>query len=40
MRHDIRGVPTLAMFRQGVEVARTSGAMDTTKRAAWVRQNA
>jgi thioredoxin 2 len=39
-RHGIRGIPTLAIFRQGVEVARTSGAMDATRFVAWVRQNA
>jgi thioredoxin 2 len=39
-RHGIRGIPTLAIFRKGVEVARTSGAMDATRLVAWVRQNA
>jgi thioredoxin 2 len=39
-RHGIRGIPTLAIFRQGVEVARTSGAMDATRFVAWVRENA
>lgn len=39
-RHGIRGIPTLAIFRGGVEVARTSGAMDATRFMAWVRENA
>ena len=40
VRHGIRGIPTLAIFRGGVEVARTSGAMDATRFMAWVRENA
>ncbi|MDE2368491.1 MAG: thioredoxin TrxC [Burkholderiales bacterium] len=36
-RHGIRGIPTIAIFKQGVEVARTSGAMDAARFAAWVR---
>ncbi len=39
-RHRIRGIPTLAIFDQGVEVARTSGAMDTARLIAWLRANA
>jgi thioredoxin 2 len=39
-RHGIRGIPTLAIFKRGVEVARTSGAMDATRFVAWVRENA
>ena len=39
-RHGIRGIPTLAIFRGGVEVARTSGAMDAARFIAWVRDNA
>ncbi|MCL4745866.1 MAG: thioredoxin TrxC [Burkholderiaceae bacterium] len=38
-RHGIRGIPTLAIFRNGVEVARLSGAMDATRFMAWVREN-
>jgi thioredoxin 2 len=39
-RHGIRGIPTLAVFRNGVEVARTSGAMDAASFMAWVRKSA
>lgn len=38
-RHGIRGIPTLAIFKHGVEVARTSGAMDAPRLMAWVRAN-
>jgi thioredoxin 2 len=37
VRLDIRGIPTLAIFRGGSEVARTAGAMDAGRFAAWVR---
>lgn len=40
MRHGIRGIPTLAIFKKGVEVARISGAMDAARFTAWVRANA
>ena len=33
----IRGIPTLAIFKGGAEVARTSGAMDPARFSAWVR---
>jgi thioredoxin 2 len=33
---DIRGIPTLAIFRNGEEVARTAGAMDATRFLGWV----
>ncbi|HEX8009654.1 MAG TPA: thioredoxin TrxC [Casimicrobiaceae bacterium] len=33
----IRGIPTLAIFKGGKEVARTSGAMDESRFVAWVR---
>ena len=36
-RFDIRGIPTLAIFRNGKEVARTSGALDLRRFVAWVR---
>ena len=39
-RHGIRGIPTLAIFRGGREVARTSGAMPAAAIARWVRENA
>ncbi|MES9961294.1 MAG: thioredoxin TrxC [Sedimenticola sp.] len=35
----IRSIPTLALFRQGREVARVSGAMDAGSLVSWVRQN-
>ena len=38
-RHGIRGIPTIAIFKHGVEVARTSGAMDAPRLMAWVRAN-
>lgn len=34
----IRGVPTLALFRGGREVARSSGVMDASRIVEWVRQ--
>ncbi len=33
----IRGIPTLAVFRNGVEVARTAGVMDAAGFTSWVR---
>ena len=38
-RLDIRSIPTLALFRGGKEVARTSGAMDAGRLVAWARQH-
>lgn len=38
-RHAIRSIPTLALFRQGREVARVSGALPATQLEAWLRQN-
>lgn len=32
----IRGIPTLALFEKGREVARTSGAMDAGRLVSWV----
>ncbi|HVB47674.1 MAG TPA: thioredoxin, partial [Burkholderiales bacterium] len=37
-RMNIRGIPTLAIFRGGREVARQSGAMDARSLSAWVRE--
>ncbi|MCP4994495.1 MAG: thioredoxin TrxC [Gammaproteobacteria bacterium] len=37
-QHDIRSIPTLALFRQGREVNRVSGAMDAGKLVAWTHQ--
>jgi len=39
MSLNIRGIPTLAIFKGGKEVARTSGAMDESHFAAWVRSH-
>jgi thioredoxin 2 len=39
-RLNIRGIPTLAIFKNGAEVARISGAMDTARFVAWVRAHA
>ena len=38
-RHAIRSIPTLALFRNGREVARQPGAMDTGNILAWVQRN-
>ncbi|MEA3274560.1 MAG: thioredoxin TrxC [Pseudomonadota bacterium] len=35
----IRSIPTLALFREGREVARTAGAMDAGRLMAWVQQH-
>ncbi len=40
MRHGIRGIPTLAIFKKGVEVARVSGVIDAARFTAWVRAHA
>ncbi|WP_028587137.1 thioredoxin family protein [Desulfocurvus vexinensis] len=37
MRHGIRSVPTLVLFRQGREAGRISGALPAGDIAAWVR---
>lgn len=34
---DIRGIPTLALFEGGREIARTSGAMNTRQIVDWTR---
>lgn len=39
-RHGIRSIPTLALFRNGREVARQAGAMDTGSIVAWARRHA
>jgi thioredoxin 2 len=36
MRFGIRSIPTLAVFRRGREVARTSGAMDLGRLVSWI----
>jgi thioredoxin 2 len=39
-RHAIRSIPTLALFRQGRELARQAGAMDAGSIVAWAREHA
>jgi thioredoxin 2 len=36
MRHHIKGIPSLILFRNGVESARTSGAMETHALRRWL----
>jgi thioredoxin 2 len=36
MRFGIRSIPTLAVFRRGRELARTSGAMDSGSLVSWI----
>lgn len=38
-RFGIRGIPTMILFRQGMEIARTSGAMQAGQIVRWVRGN-
>lgn len=35
----IRSIPTLALYRQGLEIARIAGAMDLQNLKAWINQN-
>jgi len=39
-RYAIRSIPTIAIFRNGREVARQAGAMDSASLARWIRQSA
>ncbi|MDP2132652.1 MAG: thioredoxin TrxC [Sulfuritalea sp.] len=39
-RFGIRSIPTLALFRNGREIARQAGAMDTNSLIRWVRNRA
>lgn len=39
LEHDIRGIPTLAIFKGGEEVARSAGLMDPARFVAWVRSH-
>jgi thioredoxin 2 len=39
-RHGIRSIPTLAIFRQGREVARQMGAMGGPQLLQWIQSNA
>ena len=36
-RYNIRSIPTLALFKDGKELARTAGVMDTAAIVAWAR---
>jgi thioredoxin 2 len=38
-RYAIRGIPTLAIFRNGQEIARQSGAMDYGTLTRWIREH-
>ena len=38
-QYGIRSIPTLALFREGREIARQAGAMGTQDIVAWVRSN-
>ncbi len=38
-RYNIRGIPTMALFKSGREVARQSGAMQAPQIQAWVAAN-
>lgn len=38
-RHNIRSIPTLALFKAGREIARQAGAMDTGGIVRWARSN-
>jgi thioredoxin 2 len=39
-RFAIRSIPTLALFKQGREIARSSGAMDAGSLMRWIRDHA
>ena len=38
-RHNIRGIPTMALFKNGKEIARQSGAMRADQIKAWVQSH-
>ncbi len=38
-QYNIRSIPTLALFRQGREIARQAGAMDQSQLLSWVGQH-
>ncbi len=40
VRHRIRSIPTMILFREGVELARASGAMTSADILRWVKENA
>src|SRR5205085_11946157 len=37
--YNIRGIPTMALFRRGDEIARASGAMPAPQLLAWIDQH-
>jgi Thioredoxin len=39
-RHDIRGIPTLIVFKAGREAGRISGALDKRSLVRWVEEHA
>jgi thioredoxin 2 len=39
-RFNIRSIPTLALFRDGREIARQAGAMDANSLKRWIQANA
>jgi len=39
-QHNIRSIPTLAIFKDGKELARMSGALDAGGLKRWLAQNA
>jgi len=38
-QYGIRSIPTIALYKQGKEVARIAGAMDLQNLTAWVNQH-
>ena len=39
-RYGIRSIPTLILFKRGIEIARVSGALSTAQLLSWVQQHA
>ena len=39
-RYNIRSIPTLALFKQGLEIARQAGAMDANGIVSWAKSKA
>ena len=39
MQYEIRSIPTLLLFKGGVEAARTMGAMDPNSLVRWAKQH-
>lgn len=38
-RYGIRSIPTLILFKRGIEVARVSGALPTAQLVSWIQQH-